>query len=144
MPINGLSNDENPSSCGAWWDRDVAACLHQHFGLKLHSSEPDSPLRNDMRHLSNKVVFVIAVIAIAAIFAAATAPAQKPSFEVASVKPSPVQTLAGKEPLYTLRDGRFTADGIILRVLIFYAYGLQTHYQLIGGPDWMDTAHWDI
>src|SRR5213594_2111035 len=97
-----------------------------------------------MRHVSSKIVLVVAAVAVGVMPLVSQAPAQKPSFEVASIQLSPVQTLTSKELLYTLPDGRFTADGIILRVLIFYAYRLKTHYQLIGGPDWMDTAHWDI
>ena len=96
-----------------------------------------------MRHLSSKVVLVVAA---SAAIAAAQAPAVKPSFEVALIQLSPDQTLVstGTELLYTLPDGRFTANAVYLRVLIFYAYGLLTHYQLIGGPDWMDTARWNI
>src|SRR6516225_1481516 len=92
----------------------------------------------------SKVVLVVA--ASAAIAAAAQQTAQKPQFEVALIQLSSEQTLVstGTELLYTLPDGRFTANGVYLRVLIFYAYGLLTHYQLIGGPDWMDTARWNI
>jgi uncharacterized protein (TIGR03435 family) len=96
-----------------------------------------------MRHIIFKFVLVVAA---SAAIAAAQAPAQKPSFPVALIQLSPDQTLVstGTELLYTLPDGRFTANAVYLRVLIFYAYGLQTHYQLIGGPDWMDTARWNI
>jgi len=99
-----------------------------------------------IRHVISKVVLVVATTAIAVMAVAAQAPAEKPSFEVALIQLSPDQTLVstGTELLYTLPDGRFTANGVYLRVLIFYAYGLLTHYQLIGGPDWMDTARWNI
>jgi len=52
--------------------------------------------------------------------------------------------LDGTGLLYTLPGGKLTANAAILRVLIFNAYGLQSYYQLIGGPDWMDTARWNI
>ena|SRR5438128_4258641 len=100
--------------------------------------------QEDMRHLSRKVALVVAAVAAGIMPASAQAPAQKPSFEVASVRLSPNQSLGGTGLLYTLPGGKLTANAAILRVLIFNAYGLQSYYQLIGGPDWMDTARWNI
>jgi hypothetical protein len=76
-----------------------------------------------MRHLGNKVALVVAAIAIAAIFAAAQAPAQRPSFEVASIKPSdPNQRGA---TIQKFVGGRFVAKGVSLRPLMTYAFGIR-------------------
>src|SRR5436853_7296898 len=70
--------------------------------------------------------------------AASQAPAQKPSFEVASVKPS-----TRRGPINTPPGGRFIAVGQSLRILIGYAYRLRD-FQVIGGPAWMDNDLWEI
>jgi len=98
-----------------------------------------------MRHVSRNFVLVLTAVAATLMPVVAHAPpAQKQSFEVASVRLSPNQSLGGTGLLYTLPGGKLTANAAILRVLIFNAYGLQSYYQLIGGPDWMDTARWNI
>jgi uncharacterized protein (TIGR03435 family) len=96
-------------------------------------------IEQDMRHLSSKVVLVVAATA-AAVMAAQT-PAQKPSFEVASVKPSdPNQRGASVQ---NLLGGRFVARGAPLRPLMAYAYRVQ-NFQILGGPGWVVTDRWDI
>src|SRR5436309_654361 len=91
-----------------------------------------------MRHVSRNFVLVLTAIAATVMSVASqTPPAQKPSFEVASVRLSPNQSLGGTGLLYTLPGGKLTANAAMLRVLIFNAYGLQSYYQLIGGPDSM-------
>jgi hypothetical protein len=64
-----------------------------------------------------------------------------PSFEVASVKEntsgSSVSSLSGPRP------GRFTITNTPLRFIVLEAFGLLDH-QLIGGPNWITTASFDI
>jgi uncharacterized protein (TIGR03435 family) len=64
------------------------------------------------------------------------------SFEVASVRPnsSPDERkmMLGVQP-----GGRFTATNVSVFALIRSAYGLQ-EFQLIGGPEWISTATFDI
>jgi uncharacterized protein (TIGR03435 family) len=95
-----------------------------------------------MRHLSSKVVLVVAAIAIAAIFAAAQAPVQKPSFPVASIKPGLAgdnrSRGVGVEP-----SGRFTATNATLKQVMRNAY-LVHDYQILGGPSWIATDRWNI
>ena len=89
----------------------------------------------------NIVVLVVAGITIEAMLAAGQAPAQKPSFEVASVKPSdPNQRGA---TIQKFVGGRFVAKGVSLRLLLTYAYSVRT-FQILGGPGWIGTDRWDI
>lgn len=63
------------------------------------------------------------------------------AFEVASVKPNAsggVRVTIGMQP-----GGRFVATNVPLRLLIRHAYQLQEQ-QLVGGPDWIDSARFDI
>jgi uncharacterized protein (TIGR03435 family) len=62
---------------------------------------------------------------------------QRPTFEVASIKPS---TVIG--PINT-PPGRFIAVGQSLKTLIGYAYRMRD-YQIFGGPGWMNTDRWEI
>jgi uncharacterized protein (TIGR03435 family) len=65
----------------------------------------------------------------------------RPKFEVASVRQNTAddgKVLFGIQP-----GGRFTTIGVPLPTLITQAYGLQRS-QLVGGPDWMETARFDI
>lgn len=75
---------------------------------------------------------------------AAAQSADKPRFEVASVKPS------ASDPLAFPRSsppspGRFTALDATLRVLILLAYGNDFRdSQIVGGPDWLTSRRFDI
>ena len=61
-------------------------------------------------------------------------------FEVASVKPqAPGDTRGSIGP----SPGAFIANGIPLKILIEIAYRVKD-YQISGGPDWIETDHWDV
>jgi hypothetical protein len=77
-------------------------------------------------------------------FSLAYAQSSRLSFDVASIQVSADQSVGHAGTIYTLRGGRFTANSVLLRVLIFNAYDLKEPDQLIGGPDWMDTIRWNI
>jgi bla regulator protein blaR1 len=66
----------------------------------------------------------------------------RPSFEVASVKPNtttgPNQIRVGMPG-----NGRFTIDNMPLAELIRFAYELQP-FQLTGGPDWINSQRFDV
>ena len=65
----------------------------------------------------------------------------KPSFEVATVKPSdPGQRGA---MIQNQPGGRFVTKGTPLRTLITFAYRVRD-FQISGGPGWMGTDRWDI
>lgn len=83
----------------------------------------------------------LGVFAIAAVASSlqSQAPASRLSFEVASVKPS-------KSTGESAIDGspnRFVATGIPLRFLMREAYGVRD-FQILDGPDWINTDRWDI
>jgi uncharacterized protein (TIGR03435 family) len=64
-----------------------------------------------------------------------------PSFEVATIKPSPPNRLAGKN--FGFRGGHFMTINTNMNDLIARAYGLHAK-QIIGGPDWFGTDLYDI
>lgn len=71
--------------------------------------------------------------------------ADAPSFDVASVKPSPPDVqFPGIRPI---QGARFTAVGLTVRVLFQLAYGSNGALlgsQVVGGPEWIDREHFDI
>src|SRR5262249_55432359 len=65
----------------------------------------------------------------------------KKSFEVASVKPSTAGNNfigIGRQP-----GGRFNANNVPLRLLIQNAFSVRD-FQVLGGPEWMNTDRWNI
>jgi hypothetical protein len=89
---------------------------------------------------------VTAVVAalLVAVAPSAHAQAYRLSFDVASIQLSADQSVGHVGTIYTIPGGRFTANSVLLRVLIFNAYDLKEPEQLIGGPDWMNTIRWSI
>ncbi len=71
--------------------------------------------------------------------------AQKPSFEVASIR---VNTSGSDGGSMGPRGNRLVAENVTLRNLLTYAYspanGQFLDEQIIGGPDWARTDHFDI
>jgi bla regulator protein blaR1 len=70
------------------------------------------------------------------------APGDRPSFEVASVKPN---TSAGPNQIRVGMpgNGRFNINNMPLAELIRFAYELQP-FQLTGGPDWINSQRFDV
>lgn len=66
---------------------------------------------------------------------------RRPSFEVASIKPSKPYS-RGLD--WDDSPGRVSIAGYNLRQLIRAAYGLKSNAQVVGGPKWIDTARFDI
>jgi uncharacterized protein (TIGR03435 family) len=73
--------------------------------------------------------------------AQASAPAEAPTFEVASVRPN--TSGDNREWSRILPGGRYEAINIPPRLLIMNSYGLQPQ-QLVGAPDWISSEHFDI
>lgn len=87
-------------------------------------------------------------IALAAILGCVPAYAQqtpvaevRPSFEVASIKPSKPDD---NKHDWDSNTDRLTIESYTLRDLVASAYGLKSTSQVLGGPDWMDKEHFDI
>jgi hypothetical protein len=89
------------------------------------------------------VTTVLAALLIA-IAPSAHAQSSRLSFDVASIQVSADQSVGHVGTIYTVPGGRFTANSVLLRVLIFKAYDLKEPDQLIAGPDWMNTIRWNI
>jgi uncharacterized protein (TIGR03435 family) len=68
-------------------------------------------------------------------------PAAGPAFEVASVKPN--NSGDGRVMFANQPGGRFTATNVTLKLLIRNAYQLQD-FQIVGGPNWINSDHFDI
>jgi uncharacterized protein (TIGR03435 family) len=66
-------------------------------------------------------------------------PAAALEFDVTSVKPSRSEGWQGVDTM----PGRIRADSITLNRCIRQAYNIGPH-RLIGGPNWADTARWEI
>jgi uncharacterized protein (TIGR03435 family) len=93
-----------------------------------------------MRHLSGKVVLVVAATVSTVMPAASqTSPAQRPSFEVATVKPAHEGRSSLNAPP---SNGYFSAIGC-LRWFVSYAYRLRSD-QVLGGAAWVKADLWEI
>ena len=94
-----------------------------------------------MRHVSCKIVFLMtAITATVMPVASKTPPAQKPSFEAATVKP----TNGGRSVLNAApSSGYFRASGFPLKWFVCYAYRIRND-QVLGGPAWVNTDLWEI
>ena len=78
------------------------------------------------------------LLALVLALAAQAAPS---SFEVASIKPH--DPANPRTMMVADASGRFTAVGIPIVMLIRTTYGLQDD-QVVGGPDWLRSARFDI
>jgi uncharacterized protein (TIGR03435 family) len=92
-------------------------------------------------------LWVLAVIVAASPASRAQAPAAAPPsrFEVASIKPSNPNPASGQAslPIILPALGRLQAQNMTLRLLIVAAYQKQS-FQVIGGPDWLNTTKFDV
>jgi len=93
-----------------------------------------------MRRYIACMLLAIAAIAAIAMHAFSQAANTRPSFDVASIKPnnSGVNRIGIAAP-----GGTFNANNVTLRLLIRFAYRIQD-FQILGGPKWMDTDHFDV
>jgi bla regulator protein blaR1 len=94
-----------------------------------------------MRHIGLALVLGAVVIAVTVMASVSQTPAQKPKFDVASIKPTdPAQRGIS---IQNTVGGRLVTRGVPLRLLMTYAYNLRD-FQISGGPDWIATDRWDI
>ncbi|SDE75016.1 TIGR03435 family protein [Terriglobus roseus] len=91
------------------------------------------------------VTMLVAPIAIAACGQTAASPtdAQRPSFDVASVRAHDPADRKNFNNFQAYPDGRFTSDNSSLWMLIHYAFQIQP-YQFAGGPDWIKSVGYDL
>jgi uncharacterized protein (TIGR03435 family) len=109
-----------------------------------------------MKPICSAIAISLALSVVAVSLIAQRVPAKKPSFEVASIKPSTVLQALPEVLQQTsfsvsdkLRGGRFTARGVTVRGLIRAAYSPAgapplVEGQLVGGPAWIETDFFDI
>jgi uncharacterized protein (TIGR03435 family) len=97
-----------------------------------------------MNHAMKIVSSVLISAFVSTSLSHAQAPAQKPQFEVASVKPHVQGTgpaLGGVMEMPP--SGRVNIVNATLRQMLLASYRLQD-YQIIGGPDWLNSDRFDI
>jgi uncharacterized protein (TIGR03435 family) len=92
------------------------------------------------RTFATSVIFS-AVVGLSLSLLAQSPPGPKPpAFEVASIKRN---TSANETASLTINAGRLTIRNGPLRAIIRSAFALQA-FQVVGGPDWIDTDGWDV
>ena len=102
-----------------------------------------------MRQRSWKIILSLAVITTVAIpLLSQTPPIQKPSFEVASVKPNTSGRPSNVAPISTA-GGRFFTTDATLKMLLQFAYQTPDGRTLrgidiIAAPGWADIEGFDI
>jgi len=67
----------------------------------------------------------------------------QPRFEVATIKPATDAEVASGSSGMKTGKGRLDAHNVTLQRCIMGAYAVGPN-QIVGGPDWLDTAHWTI
>src|SRR5215475_1752939 len=93
-----------------------------------------------------RVALGVVVVAVA-VRATAQSAAQKPAFEVASVKPNKSGSLSSSSGFQACR---YVANNATLKMMITFAYRLPNDPTLlrsdriIGGPSWIATDHFDV
>jgi uncharacterized protein (TIGR03435 family) len=87
----------------------------------------------------NRIGFVLSILAASAAFA--QAPAARPTFDVASVKAN--TSGSGMIMIGPPTGGRFRATNATLKMLVGLAYKMQ-NFAISGGPNWIDSDHYDI
>lgn len=73
---------------------------------------------------------------------AANRNAPRPKFEVASIKPDGKED--NKASMFMSPGGRFSTNGVPVRMLIEFAYHLKSDDQIVGAPSWVNTEKFDI
>ena len=132
--------------------RDVAHRRQYVFGNNFFCfpNQPDrsqSRLQNArrskvMRHRALGITFALAAASAATVLPLRSqAQPQKPHIEVASIKPNDAGPRGSNST--NTEHGTLTATNVTLRSLILLAYNL-SDYELIGGPEWVGTATFDI
>jgi uncharacterized protein (TIGR03435 family) len=82
------------------------------------------------------------VVALVTPMAQAPAPSQAaPAFEVASIRKN--VTVSDSASVRAQPGGRLTVTNNSLRNIIRNAYNVQ-NYQIVGGPEWVNSDRWDI
>jgi uncharacterized protein (TIGR03435 family) len=92
-------------------------------------------------HATSRIVLALAATVIPFAAPMAQAPAPAPAFEVASIRKN--VSVSDDASVRAQPGGRLTVSNNTLRNIIRNAYNVQ-NYQIIGGPDWMNSDRWDI
>jgi uncharacterized protein (TIGR03435 family) len=97
----------------------------------------------DLPQLSHPVFHILLCSVLLTVVNPATAQTLPPSFEVATVKPTPPQTDPKTGTWSIPGTGRFTATHVSLVLLLQLAYGIDSS-QIANRPDWLETNLYDV
>src|SRR5260221_8999242 len=86
--------------------------------------------------------FMLSFVSALRVPAQSPGQANRPAFEVASIKPSNPSPGPNDRRAFE-SNGRYTATGLSLTALVSIAYGVQG-YKISGGPRWMSSDRYDI
>lgn len=99
--------------------------------------------------MARAVAMIVAGCLALASLEAQSRPGGTPAFEVASIKPNPTGTVvlpdgraAGGSNIASY-NGRFTAQNVGVRTLVYLSYGVQ-EFQVSGGPRWILSERFDV
>jgi uncharacterized protein (TIGR03435 family) len=90
--------------------------------------------------MSPKLIGITLLITVGLAQSQTSAPAPRPEFAAASVKPN---TTGGRGSTLIVNPVTFTAVNVPLRNIILRAYGVRAN-QLMGGPGWIESDPYDI
>ena len=91
--------------------------------------------------MKTRLILTIALTCFAAAPRAQTPPPAELAFDVAAIKPAADPTVFSFSMVQP--GGRYIGQNMSLRLLIKTAYGVHDS-QIIDGPSWIDSDHWDI
>lgn len=103
----------------------------------------DRSERNQFRGVMTNMRKLL-LVAAGLVVLAGSVRAQRPTFEVASIKRNKE---GGPFRIFFQPGGRFVATNVTLRMLIGAAYGTPQplpDFQMTGGPKWLDTDRFDV
>jgi uncharacterized protein (TIGR03435 family) len=86
----------------------------------------------------------IALGFIVSLTAAQSDTQQKPSFDVASIKLNKIKGADFATKIERQPGGRVLATNCPLSIVVAFAYGLESSYQVREGPNWIRSDRWDI
>jgi uncharacterized protein DUF3738 len=136
------------------WEMALPACLEKQAPIYPEDSFLRLEMYEIIRNRCAEAIIVrcggavktlTVMLLVGLCLATEASPAQKPSFDVVSIKPN---RLGGPPRRIGTEGNRFIAENAPLIILIQFAYGSGTsrlaREHLIGGPSWINTDRFDI
>lgn len=91
--------------------------------------------------MKSHILLAFAVVASASLLAQSLPENRRQEFEAATIKLHP--GIGNVVDIRLLPGGRLVAENCSLRFLMQFAFGIQNS-RIVGGPDWLNTARYDV